>query len=98
MSVKMNDAVALLGLFAVGFVLIVTRRAITAMAGYKVMAIAVVGFPLLSAIGRLIHSPLPTDAALQWRAFDILVSVVELLLSAAAVVWIVRARSTKVDE
>jgi hypothetical protein len=61
------------------------------------MALAVVGFPLVSAIGRLMNSPVPADAALAWRAFDILFSAVELSLAAAGIVWIIRLNPRTVD-
>jgi len=97
----MDFAVVLVGLFAVGVVVfilgIVTRRPITNIAGAKLMATAVVGFPLVSAITRLINSPLPADAAFAWRAFDILFSVSELLLAVAGLVWIVRLPAISVD-
>jgi hypothetical protein len=44
------------------------------------------------------NSPLPADAAFAWRAFDILFSVVELSLAAAAIVWIIRLNPKKVDQ
>ena len=43
------------------------------------------------------NSPLPADAALAWRVFDILFSVVELSLAAAGIVWIIRLNPKAVD-
>ena len=98
----MDYAVAFVGLFAFGVVVFlvgsVTHGVVTALAGLKAMGFAVVGIPLVSAFARLMHSPLPADAALAWRIFDILVSVIVLLLGAAVLVWIVRLRPTEVDE
>jgi hypothetical protein len=98
----MGYAAALIGLFVVGVIIfllgLIARRPIALIAGAKVLACAVVGFPLISAIARLIYSPLPPDAALAWRAIDILVSVVELLLATAGLLWIVRMRPATVDE
>ena len=98
----MEYAGAFFGVFAVGVVVLLvgtaTRRVVTALAGLKAMEFAVIGIPIASAIARLIRSPLPADASLAWRAVDILVSVVVLLLGAAVFVWIVRLRTATVDE
>ena len=92
----------LISVFAVGLTVSLvgtfTRRGATAIAGYTTMAMAVVAFPLVSAVARLVDSPLPADAALAWLAFDLLFSVVEVFIAIGLLVWIVRMRPKTVDD